>query len=80
MRFVNEATILADMLLEQEEGYIAVDLDGTLARYTKWKGATHIGTPIPRMVRRVRRWVSHGKKVKLFTARADDEKSVNAIK
>jgi len=32
------------------------------------------------MVRRVRRWVSHGKKVKIFTARADDEKSVNAIK
>jgi hypothetical protein len=74
------AVYVADMLLEQEDGWIGVDLDGTLARYTGWKGATKIGKPIPRMVRRVRRWVSHGKKVKLFTARADDERSVNAIK
>lgn len=79
-RHVNEAVFLADMLLEQEKGYIAVDLDGTLARYTGWKGATKIGKPIPRMVKRVRRWVGHGRKVKIFTARADDERSVNAIK
>jgi len=77
---VNEARTVVARLLEDEDGWIGVDLDGTLARYTGWKGSTHIGAPIPRMVKRIRRWVGHGKKVKIFTARADDEKSVNAIK
>ena len=80
-RTVKEAAILALQLLEDEEdGWIGVDLDGTLAKHTGWKGATHIGEPIPKMVARVRRWVWHGKKVKIFTARADDERAVNAIK
>lgn len=65
---------------DEAEEWIGVDLDGTLAKYTGWKGAAKIGEPIPAMVKRIRRWVGHGKKVKLFTARADDEKSVNAIK
>lgn len=81
MRHIIHAAILAQSLLENEEdGWIGVDLDGTLAKYTKYKGATHIGDPIPAMAARVRRWVGRGKKVKIFTARADDEKSVNAIK
>ena len=80
-RTIKEAAILALQLLEkEEEGWIGVDLDGTLAKYTGWKGLTHIGEPIPKMVARVRRWVGRGKRVKIFTARADDEKSVNAIK
>ena len=58
-----------------------VDLDGTLAKHLPGKyNPAKIGNPIPKMVARVRRWVSHGKKVKLFTARADDEKAVIAIK
>lgn len=65
---------------DEAEEWIGVDLDGTLAKYSGWKGATKIGEPIPAMVKRIRRWVGHGKKVKVFTARADDEKSVNAIK
>lgn len=85
MSYLPEAVELVRRLLGEDkeadpEAWIGVDLDGTLARYTGWKGATKIGTPIPRMVRRIRRWVSHGKKVKIFTARADDERSVNAIK
>jgi hypothetical protein len=80
-RHINEAAILAISLLDDEdEGWIGVDLDGTLAKHTGWKGITHIGDPIPAMVARVRRWVGRGKKVKIFTARADDEKGVNAIK
>jgi hypothetical protein len=70
-------TLLED---DKDEGWIGVDFDGTLSKHTKWKGSTHCGEPIPKMVARVRRWVGHGKKVKIFTARADDEKSVNAIK
>lgn len=27
-------------------GWIGVDLDGTLAEYTGWKGVEHIGEPI----------------------------------
>lgn len=80
---VGAAQSVVDALLqdsEDEEGWIGVDFDGTLAKHTKYKGPTKLGDPIPKMVARVRRWVGHGKKVKIFTARADDEKSVNAIK
>jgi hypothetical protein len=51
-------------------GWIAVDLDGTLAHYEGWKGETHIGAPIPKMVARVKAWLAEGKEVKIFTARA----------
>jgi len=77
---VIESILLTLIEGDEDDQWIGVDLDGTLAKYNGWKGATKIGEPIPEMVRRIRRWVGHGKKVKLFTARADDEKSVNAIK
>jgi hypothetical protein len=51
------------------EGWIGVDLDGTLAFYDGWKGATHIGDPIPKMMARVRAWMDKGRKVKILTAR-----------
>jgi len=50
-------------------GWIGVDLDGTLARYDKWRGTDHIGEPIPLMVARVKRWLIEGVTVKIFTAR-----------
>lgn len=50
--------------------WIGVDLDGTLAHYDGWKGPEHIGAPIPKMVERVKRWLSEGKEVCIFTARA----------
>lgn len=50
-------------------GWIGVDLDGTLAEYTGWKGETHIGDPIPRMLARVKGWRLAGIPVKIFTAR-----------
>lgn len=49
--------------------WIGVDLDGTLAHYTSWKGVNHIGEPIPIMIERVKRWLAAGKTVKIFTAR-----------
>lgn len=52
--------------------WIGVDLDGTLAQYTGWKGPEHIGEPVPRMLARVHGWLAEGKTVKLFTARAGD--------
>lgn len=50
-------------------GWIAVDLDGTLAHYTGWQGAHHIGDPVPLMLERVKQWLAEGKDVRIFTAR-----------
>ena len=50
-------------------GWIGVDLDGTLATYAGWSGGTVIGLPVPRMVTRVKQWLAEGKDVRIFTAR-----------
>ena len=52
-----------------DEAWIAVDFDGTIAKYHKWMGPTEFGVPIQPMVERVRRWVMEGRRVKIFTAR-----------
>jgi hypothetical protein len=52
------------------DGWIGVDLDGTLAEYHGWTSKTHIGAPIPAMVERVKQWLREDKEVKIFTARA----------
>lgn len=49
-------------------GWIGVDLDGTLARYTGWNNG-EIGEPIPAMVDRVKQWLAEGQEVRIFTAR-----------
>ena len=49
--------------------WIGVDLDGTLAEYTDWKGIDNIGKPIQLMVDRVKEWLKDGISVKIFTAR-----------
>lgn len=51
-------------------GWIGVDLDGTLAEYNGWVGPTEIGAPIPLMVNRVQDWLAEGQEVRIFTARA----------
>ena len=51
------------------KGWIGVDLDGTLAKYDSWRGPDHIGDPVPRMVERVKKWISDGKYVQIVTAR-----------
>lgn len=53
-----------------QQGWIGVDLDGTLAEYAGWQGVEHIGAPIPRMLKRVKEWVAEGRDVRIFTARA----------
>lgn len=50
-------------------GWIGVDLDGTLAEYHGWKGPEHIGPPVAAMVERVNRWLDEGVEVRIFTAR-----------
>lgn len=56
-----------------QNGWIGVDLDGTLAHYDEWRGAAHIGAPVPAMVERVKRWIANGHTVKVFTARISGE-------
>lgn len=53
-------------------GWIGVDLDGTLAVYDGWQGPTHIGEPVPSMVERVKRWKQDGVDVRIMTARVSD--------
>ena len=52
-----------------DNGWIGVDLDGTLAHYEGWQGTEHIGEPIMPMVNRVKGWLAQGQTVKIFTAR-----------
>lgn len=52
-------------------GWIGVDLDGTLAHYEQWTDHRNIGAPIPAMIERVQRWLTEGKDVRIFTARAN---------
>ncbi len=51
-------------------GWIGVDLDGTLAQYDGWQGPDHIGEPIPAMAERVKEWLGQGIEVRIVTARA----------
>lgn len=51
------------------KGWIAVDLDGTLAFYDRWVAWNVIGPPIELMLERVKRWVKEGTEVRIFTAR-----------
>lgn len=53
------------------DGWIGVDLDGTLAVWDHWRSMEHIGDPIPLMAARVERWIKQGHDVRIFTARMD---------
>lgn len=56
------------------DGWIGVDLDGTLAKYGGWTGDPfEIGKPVPKMVERVKQWLREGQQVWLVTARVNFE-------
>ena len=55
--------------MKYNNGWVGVDLDGTLARYDGWKGPRHIGEPIIPMVNKVKQLIATGITVKIFTAR-----------
>jgi len=67
-RGVSEEAVEAEEAPPRE--WIGVDLDGTLAYFSKWKGLEKIGKPIPNMVTRVNDWIAQGYEVKVMTARA----------
>ncbi len=56
-----------------------VDLDGTLAEYYEWRGPDHVGKAIPKMLNKVKGWLDEGIRIVIFTARAQDPDSIEAI-
>lgn len=59
-----------DMLsLKHANGWVGMDLDGTLAEYHGWVAPNVIGPPIPAMLSKVKAMLKAGIKVKIFTAR-----------
>ena len=61
------------------QGWIGVDLDGTLAHYDGWHGPLHVGDPVPLMLVRVKQWIAEGKTVKIFTARCSAPEQIPPI-
>lgn len=59
-----------------KQGWVGVDLDGTLAEYHGWVDETHIGPPVPFMASRVREWLARGLDVRIFTARVGKQQSL----
>lgn len=49
--------------------WIGFDLDGTLAKYDKWRGVAHIGDPVKPMCDLIKELHGDGKDVKIVTAR-----------
>lgn len=58
--------------MSEQIAWVGVDLDGTLAEYTKWQGITHIGNPIKPMVEYVQDLIESGIEVRIFTARCQE--------
>jgi hypothetical protein len=55
--------------MNRKNAWIGIDFDGTLAKTVThvWNGP--LGPPIPKMVRRVKKWLKMGIEVRIFTAR-----------
>ena len=75
-------SLLAEKMTgKKSKAWIGVDFDGTLAKSVPGKhDPEKLGEPVKPMLDRVRKWVKSGKLVKIFTARASDEKSITAIR
>lgn len=54
---------------QQGKPWTGFDLDGTLAKYDGWKGLSHIGEPVEKMVELIKRLHAENKAVKIMTAR-----------
>lgn len=50
-------------------GWVGFDLDATLAHYDGWKGADHVGAPVPAMIELIKNMRAAGDEVRIFTAR-----------
>lgn len=64
--------------MNEKKPHLAVDLDGTIAEYTEWRGPTIIGDPIPGAVEFLRKLASKYY-ISIFSARASTEDGRIAI-
>lgn len=55
--------------MNSSKGWIGVDLDGTLAQFTRLTPMLTVGEPIIPMVERVKQWLRDGHEVRIVTAR-----------
>jgi hypothetical protein len=63
-----------------DNGWVGIDLDGTLAVYDKWCGVEHIGMPVPMMLKYVQELLFQGIEVRIFTARVQEgARAIKAI-
>ena len=69
LRLALENQLIEQELSDDNEEYIAFDLDGTAAEYDGWKGVEHIGAPIPKTIAMIKAFLAKGAKVKFLTAR-----------
>lgn len=63
-----------------QNGWIGVDLDGTLASHDPQQGIDPIGKPIESMLLRVQQWLDAGVEVRIFTARAAEPELIVPVK
>ena len=79
------ATTQAVQSYDSEEKIIpsiwtGVDLDGTLACWDSRSSIDKIGEPVPAMLALVKKMISNGIRVKIFTARAQDPEQLPIIR
>jgi hypothetical protein len=66
-------------MIDDEQEWIGVDLDGTLAYWTSWE-QEGIGYPISKTYMRILNWIEKGERVKIFSARANYEDQIHEIR
>ena len=85
MKKSSQDLALLKKLSERKTPTIAVDLDGTLASFSKWNGYDYIGAPIPETVKLIRKFKKEGAHIIIHSCRvttADNQvylKSVNRV-
>ncbi len=80
IRNPNPANPLKKEIKEEKQLVYYINLDGTLAYYDRWGYIGDIGEPIPIMKAWVLYWIKKGIKIKIFTARAYNEKAIPHIR
>ena len=65
---------------DSRQGWIGMDLDGTLARSDMMISLATIGKPVPEMVKLLKQLIEKGNRVKIFTARASDPEQLPLIR
>lgn len=76
--FTNHLYDLEGYAGDEDELWVGYDLDGTLAMYDGWKGATSIGGDVYQISELLCSDLKAGKRVKIFTARVSECTGINA--